>query len=170
MGIDADAQKYNDMLSGGVKVLYVMGNVPFDKRPDVDYLIVQAAHMTELAKQADVVLPAADNLESGGSVIDQLGRVKETDRAVEPPGEALPHRDIIARLAKEKGLAAVKAAKTSDAKKHAKATVKKAVVAFAKKDGMDVNVEEFNQAVNAPVINGSRLFWLKEVEKAEVLA
>jgi NADH dehydrogenase/NADH:ubiquinone oxidoreductase subunit G len=164
MGIDPDPKKYSDMLSGNVKVLYVVGDMPFHERPDVDFLIVQTSHMTELAKQADIVLPAADPLESEGSVIDYLGRFKEVRQAVAPVGDVLQHRDIIAGIAKEKGLS-VKPSKVSDTKKLSKAKVKLAIGEFKKKEGMDADLEEYMRSVNKPVITGSRLLWLKEIEK-----
>jgi len=165
MGIKADAQKYQDLLNGKAKVLYVLGNVPFTERPDVDFLIVQTAHMTDLAREADVVLPAADTLESDGTIVDYLGRLKEAKQAVTPPGDAKQHRDILAALAKEKGLD-MKAARTSDARKLARAKAKIAAGAFSKKEELDIDVEEFISAVNLAMVNGSRLFWLREVEKA----
>jgi anaerobic selenocysteine-containing dehydrogenase len=120
--------------------------------------------MTELAKQADIVLPAADPLESEGSVIDYLGRFKEVRQAVAPVGDVLQHRDIIAGIAKEKGLS-VKPSKVSDTKKLSKAKVKLAIGEFKKKEGMDADLEEYMRSVNKPVITGSRLLWLKEIEK-----
>jgi hypothetical protein len=35
-----------------------------------------------------------------------------------------------------------------------------------KKEGLDISPDEFIESVNASVINGSRLLWLKEAEQA----
>jgi NADH dehydrogenase/NADH:ubiquinone oxidoreductase subunit G len=153
------------MLAGKAKVLYVVGNMSFQERPDVDFLIVQASHMTDLVKQADIVLPAADTMESQGSVIDYLGRFKEVEQAVEPVGDSLPHRDIFVKIAKEKNIS-LKSSKTSDARKLAKAKAKLSVGEFRKKEGLDADPEQYMQAANMSVINGSRLFWLNEIEQA----
>jgi NADH dehydrogenase/NADH:ubiquinone oxidoreductase subunit G len=165
MGINPDPKKYAEMLAGKAKVLYVVGNMSFQERPDVDFLIVQASHMTDLVKQADIVLPAADTMESQGSVIDYLGRFKEVEQAVEPVGDSLLHRDIFVKIAKEKNIS-LKSSKTSDARKLDKAKAKLSVGEFRKKEGLDADPEQYMQAANMSVINGSRLFWLNEIEQA----
>ena len=154
MGIDADGKKYSDLLSGNAKVLYVIGDVPVNERPEVDFLIVQTTHMTDLASEADIVLPAADTLESSGTIVDYLGRLKEAGQAVNPPGDVLQHRDIFSRISKEMGLK-TKAAKSTEAKKLAKVKREPSVGEFIKKEELEINAEEFIRSVNKPVINRS---------------
>ncbi|MBF0467178.1 MAG: hypothetical protein HQK94_19090, partial [Nitrospirae bacterium] len=36
---------------------------------------------------------------------------------------------------------------------------------FAKAEGLDVDAAEFIEKANLPMVNGSRLLWLKETEK-----
>ncbi|UCG79054.1 MAG: molybdopterin-dependent oxidoreductase [Nitrospirota bacterium] len=167
MGIKPDPAIYKDMMAGKVKSLLVVGDVPVSKRPKVDFLAVQTSHMTDLAKKADVILPAADALESEGSIVDYLGRFKELDDAVTSPGEARQHKDIIALIAKERKYS-VKAAKSTDTRKLSKPKAKLSAGPFKKNADLDISIEKFNSEVHATVTNGSRLFWLKEVEKEAV--
>ncbi|MEW6740341.1 MAG: molybdopterin-dependent oxidoreductase [Nitrospirota bacterium] len=161
MGLTTEDKPYKEMVSGGLNLLYAIGEVPLNKRPDVDFLVVQNSHLTELAKQADIVLPSAAYLEVDGTMVDYLGRLKHVCKAVEPAGEAKSHREIFADIAKAMG-AEIKEAKESETKKLAKVKVKASVAPFARKEGFDVKVDEMIESINASVINGSRLLWLKE--------
>ncbi len=162
MGLTESGKSYKDMAQG-CGFLYAIGEVPLTERPKTDFLVVQNSHLTPLAKQADVVLPSAAFLEVDGTIVDYAGRIKNVRKAVEPAGEAKMHREIFAELAKALG-AKMKEAKESDTKKLAKAKVKVTFSPFARKEGFDVNVNEFIESVNASVINGSRLLWLKEAK------
>ncbi len=171
MGLITEGKSYKEMVSGGLNLLYSIGEVPLTQRPDVDFLVVQNSHLTELARQADVVFPSAAFLEVDGTMLDYLGRLKHVCKAVEPAGEAKPHREIFADIAKAMG-ADMKEAKESETKKLLKdlAKVKKKVSfsPFQSKEGFDVKVDEMIESINASVINGSRLLWLKETEKVAV--
>lgn len=161
MGLTTEGKSYKEMVSGGLNLLYAIGEVPLNKRPNVDFLVVQNSHMTELAKQADVVLPSAAYLEVDGTMVDYLGRLKHVCKAVEPAGEAKSHRDIFVDIANAMG-ADIKEAKEGETKKLAKVKVKASVAPFARKEGFNVKVDEMIESINASVINGSRLSWLKE--------
>ncbi|MDA8169782.1 MAG: molybdopterin-dependent oxidoreductase [Nitrospiraceae bacterium] len=164
MGLRGAGKSYKEMAAGGVKVLYTVGEVPVNERPDAEFLVVQGSHMTEIAKQADVVLPAAAYLEADGTIIDYLGRLRKICKAIGPAGEAKPHRKIFAEVAKAMG-ADLKEASEGDAKKLA-AAVKSArkLSPFQRTGGFDVKPEELIESLNASVINGSRLLWLKEAK------
>lgn len=164
MGITAEGKSYKEMTSGGLNLLYAVGEVPLNKRPNVDFLVVQNSHMTELAKQADVVLPSAAYLEVDGTIVDYLGRLRHVCKAVEPAGDAKSHREIFVNIAKTMG-ADMKETKESDTKKLSKIKVKKSVAPFERKEGFDIKPDEMIESINASVINGSRLLWLKEAEK-----
>jgi NADH dehydrogenase/NADH:ubiquinone oxidoreductase subunit G len=165
MGLTTEGKSYKEMASGGLNLLYAVGEVLLNKRPNVDFLIVQNSHMTELAKQADVVLPSSAFLEVDGTMVDYLGRLKHVCKAVEPAGEAKSHREIFADIAKAMG-AEIKEAKESEIKKLAKIKVKPALSPFERQEGLDIKADELIESINASVINGSRLLWLKETEKA----
>ncbi|WP_333653538.1 molybdopterin-dependent oxidoreductase [Dissulfurispira sp.] len=161
MGLTTEGKSYKEMASGGLNLLYAIGEVPLNKRPNVDFLVVQTSHLTELAKQADIVLPSAAYLEIDGTVVDYLGRLKHVCKAVEPAGDAKSHREIFADIAKAMGTE-IKEAKESETKKFTEVKVKASVAPFARKEGFDVKVDEMIESINASVINGSRLLWLKE--------
>lgn len=164
MGIKKEGKTYREMTTEGMKLLYAVGEVPVSGRPSTDFLIVQTSHLTELAKQADVVLPAAAYLEADGTIVDYLGRVKRVTKAVEPAGEARSHREIFVALSEAMGRP-LKDAKESETKKLAKM---KPVVTFNpfRHREFEGAANEIIQSMNMHVIDGSRLLWLTESEKA----
>ncbi|RMG73181.1 MAG: hypothetical protein D6710_03850, partial [Nitrospirae bacterium] len=70
MGIKGDGKGYREMATDGMKILYVIGDVPMKRPSGVDFLIVQNSHMTELAKEADLVIPSTTFFEASGTVVD----------------------------------------------------------------------------------------------------
>ncbi len=172
MGLKPEGRTYQEMSAtnqgltqrgkSGVKVLYALGEVPMSKRPDgLDFLVVQGSHFTALAREADVVLPAATYLESSGSIIDYLGELKTMDQAVAPRGESKSHRDIFIQLARIMG-ETLQRPTQSEIKKAAGVRVKLAPADMGKQEDLDVSPQAFLEAVNASVLNTSRLLWLKE--------
>ena len=61
--------------------------------------------------------------------------------------------------------ATLKMPKDTEVRRALKAKVKASFSAFRKDRGLDMDVERFNEDVNMSTINGSRLLWLKELEK-----
>ncbi|NOZ26310.1 MAG: molybdopterin-dependent oxidoreductase [Nitrospirae bacterium] len=167
MGLKGDGATYTEMTEKGVKkVLYAVGEVPSGRPSGVDFLIVQHSHLSGLAKEADLVLPAATHFETEGSIVDYTGRVKVLEKSVDPLGDSKPHRDIFRGVAKKMNME-LKPAKTSDVKKEKKALSTGTTPApFKKREDLSFNPEELVDALNATMINGSRLLWLKEVEQA----
>ncbi len=164
MGLTTDGKAYTEMVKGGVDVLYAIGEVPVDKRPDVNFLIVQSAYMTELAKQADIVLPASAYLESKGTIINYMGKIKELVKVVESPGIAKQHKDIFIEISRAIGSPIKELA--AEIKSAFEVSAKPKFSPFEKKQGLDVNPLEFNESIQQCVVNSSRLLWLKETEKA----
>jgi NADH dehydrogenase/NADH:ubiquinone oxidoreductase subunit G len=164
MGLASEGRKFREMVSGHSKVLYATGEVPVGKRPDTGFLVVQSSRMTELAAEADVVFPAADALESEGSIIDFMGRLKEVKKTVEPAGEARTNSDIFVAVAKAMG-SALKPVKDTEVKKALKTKAKPSFSPFKKDKNLDVDAERFVNDINKTTIDGSRLLWLKELEK-----
>jgi predicted molibdopterin-dependent oxidoreductase YjgC len=168
MGLITHGKSYKEMLSGRMKVLYTVGELPINQRPETDFLVVQNSHLTELAKQADIVLPSATFLESEGTIIDYMGRIKRLPRVIEPPAEARNHRHIFISLAKVMGKS-LKLPSDAEVKKAAAVKVKLSVGPFIRKEGFDIAPDEFIESINTSVINSSRLLWLKEaVQSASV--
>lgn len=116
MGVRPDSGKgLLDMLynSGAVNALYIMGEDPVSTFPynssiiktlkSLDLLIVQDIAMTETAKFAHVVLPAAGWAEKDGTFINAEGITQKLSKIVDPPGEALPDWQILRRLSQYMG-------------------------------------------------------------------
>ncbi|MBI5408997.1 MAG: molybdopterin-dependent oxidoreductase [Nitrospirae bacterium] len=160
LGLTTEGKTYSEMASGGVEVLYAVGEVPVANRPEVTFLIAQTSYMTELAKQADIILPAAAYLESEGTIINYLGKVKDVVKAVEPVGEAKQHKNILIELSKAVGSPIKESA--AKMKSAFQLKDKPKFNPFEKKPGLDVNPADFSEAINKSVIHSSRLVWLKE--------
>ncbi len=167
MGLTSEGKTYKEMAAGGTSLLYAVGEVPIASAPKVDFLIVQSTHLTELAKQADLVLPSAAFLEDDGSIVDYLGNLKFICQAIEPPGEAMPNTEIFAAVAKALG-AETSELGDEELDKLTRYECKICFTPFARKEGFDVKVDEMIEMLNSSVLNGTRLFWLKGVEKAAV--
>ncbi len=167
MGLTSEGKTYKEMAAGATSLLYAIGEVPITKAPKVDFLIVQTTHLTELAKQADLVLPSAAFLEDDGSIVDFLGNLKFICQAVEPPGEAMANTDILAEIATAMG-AEIAEVSDEELDNLTKYECRLKFSPFARKEGFDVKVDEMIEMVNSSVLNGTRLFWLKGVEKAAV--
>ena len=80
--------------SGKLKALYVVGANPAktlgakqaDKLGGLDLLIVQDLFLTDTAKLADVVLPAASTYEKDGTLTSTSGEIQLTHRSIDPQG------------------------------------------------------------------------------------
>jgi NADH dehydrogenase/NADH:ubiquinone oxidoreductase subunit G len=164
-GLVSKGKKFSEMVSTSSKVLYVVGEVPVGKRPETDFLVVQNAHMTDLATEADVVLPSTPPLESEGTIIDYLGRLKTVKKTIEPSGESRRHTEIFIDVAEAVGKE-IKMVKDTEIKKAAKAKEKPVFSDFKKVKGLDIDAEQFMEDINKTTVNSSRLLWLKELEKA----
>jgi len=69
----------------------------------LDFLVVHDMFLTETAKLANVVLPAASFAEKEGTFTNFEGRVQRVRRVIEPLGDSLPDWEIILRLANSMG-------------------------------------------------------------------
>jgi predicted molibdopterin-dependent oxidoreductase YjgC len=108
------SQMFEAMEEGELTALYVIGENPAASEADnqrthkllanLDILIVQDIFMTQTAKMADVVLPAANSaFESEGTVTNSERRVQRVRPALVPPGNAKDDIWIIAQLAQRLG-------------------------------------------------------------------
>lgn len=100
----------DEILSGkaGLKAAYIVGSNPAAERPDcravlknLEFVVVQELFMTETAKLADVVLPAASFAERDGTFTNLERRVQRYIKALEPIGESRPDWQIFTRLAEK---------------------------------------------------------------------
>jgi predicted molibdopterin-dependent oxidoreductase YjgC len=100
-------------MAGTVKSAYLMGADPIVSAPDpaaareflegLDFLVVQDVFLTEAAKAAQVVLPAAAFAEKDGTFTSFDRRVQRVRKAVEPPGEARADWQIVCSIASALG-------------------------------------------------------------------
>jgi len=98
---------------GKIKSMYIVGENPVLSFPNsrlvaeilasLDFLVVQDMFLTETAKLANVVLPAASFAEKDGTFTNFEGRVNRVRKAIKPIGESLPDWEIILRLADKIG-------------------------------------------------------------------
>jgi NADH-quinone oxidoreductase chain G len=97
-------------LNGELEALYVMAANPVMDHPIGDqaleklkFLVVQDLFLTETARLADVVLPAASFAEAEGTFTNVSGRVQKLHKALRPPAKVKPHGQIIVDLARAMG-------------------------------------------------------------------
>ncbi|GFE62353.1 molybdopterin-dependent oxidoreductase [Geobacter sp. AOG2] len=93
---------------GDIRALYVMGSDPLHFMPDrnrilkalqkLDLLVVQDLFLTETARLAHIVLPAAGGAEKAGSFTTVDNRVQCFPRAVVPAGDARTDGEILMKL------------------------------------------------------------------------
>ncbi|GAB4486756.1 MAG: molybdopterin-dependent oxidoreductase [Thermodesulfovibrionales bacterium] len=164
MGLVPEGKKFNEIVASKSAALYAVGDVPVSARPDTGFLIVQTPYMTDLAMQADVVLPAASPLEVSGTIVDALGRLRQVNKACDAPADARPNADILIAVSEAMG-AGLKAPKDTDIKKALKTKAKPAFTPFKRGAGADIDAEKFVETCRKSLINGSRLLWLKELEQ-----
>ncbi len=101
------------ILDGKVKSLYIIGENPILSEPqsafvkwmfrNLDLLIVQDIFLTETAKFAHVIFPAAALGEKRGTLTNAHRRIQFTEKAVNPPQDAKPDWQIIQNLANSMG-------------------------------------------------------------------
>ena len=99
---------------GSIKLLWISGTNPAVSLPELArvrkildkqdlFVVVQDCFMTETAKHADLVLPAAIWGEKTGCFTNVDRTVHISHKAVEPPGEARPDLDIFFDYAQRMG-------------------------------------------------------------------
>ncbi len=100
----------NAIPSGKLAALYIMGDDPVgsdrhlrEPLEKLDFLVVQDIFMTETAKIADVVLPAAASAEKSGTFTNIERRLQQLNKAEEPVGESRYDWDIIQDVANRMG-------------------------------------------------------------------
>ncbi|MFZ4544711.1 MAG: formate dehydrogenase subunit alpha [Saprospiraceae bacterium] len=108
-------QMYDAAIDGKLKALWLMGedNVQTDPNTqhvvkalsELDLLVVQEIFMTETAKMAHVVLPAASFLEKSGTFTNGERRIQKVQRVVEPIHGTKPDGQIIVEIMNKMGYA-----------------------------------------------------------------
>jgi formate dehydrogenase alpha subunit len=96
-----------------IKALYLVGENPALSDPDIrhvweslaklEFLVVQDIFLSETAKFAHVVLPAASFAERDGTFTNTERRVQRVRKAIKPIGDSRPDWWIICQVAKRSG-------------------------------------------------------------------
>ncbi|MBE0480548.1 MAG: formate dehydrogenase subunit alpha [Dehalococcoidia bacterium] len=99
--------------AGKIKAMYVIGENPVLSDPDaghigksldrLEFLVVQDLFLTETAKLADVVLPAASFAEKDGTFTNTERRIQRVRQVVSPVGNSRPDWRIVSDLAARMG-------------------------------------------------------------------
>jgi formate dehydrogenase alpha subunit len=94
---------------GKIKCLYIVGEDPVlsfpashmvrDALASLEFLVVQDLFLTETARLATVVLPAASFAEKDGSFTNFEGKINKIRRAIKPVGNSRPDWEIILNIA-----------------------------------------------------------------------
>jgi NADH-quinone oxidoreductase subunit G len=97
----------HEMIEADLNVLWVVGANPLKHGAErkAGFLLVQDLFLTETARQADVVLPAACAYEKNGTITNGTGEVQKLKRAIDTMG-AKPDLEIMGFIAREMGVAA----------------------------------------------------------------
>lgn len=100
-------------ITGDIRAMYIMGDNALAASPDsaavekglrnLEFLVVQDIFMSDTAKLADVVLPAAAFAEKEGTFTNTERRVQLLNKAVEPPGEARADWQIVCDISTAMG-------------------------------------------------------------------
>ena len=96
-----------------LKAIYLIGEDPVLSEPDMDhtiealknldFFVVQDIFLTETAKLAHVVLPAASFAADDGTFTNTERRVQRIRRAIPPPGNSKPDWEIVCLIARKMG-------------------------------------------------------------------
>jgi len=104
------AQLDADLAAGVLKAVWILGDeIDLDEEAlealgKLELALLSTPHDNALAERAHVVLPAASWAEVHGTFTNQKGMVQRVRAAVEPPGEARPHHELVSLVAKKLGL------------------------------------------------------------------
>jgi len=106
-------ETFHHVLDSHINAMYVVGENPVlteassrhveEALKKLDFLVVQDIFMTETAKQAHVVLPAASFAEKDGSFTNTERRVQRVRKVIEPVGNSRPDWQIISQVAQKMG-------------------------------------------------------------------
>ena len=107
-------EQFEALAQGKVKAIWILCTNPAVSAPDIDVIekalrqaelvVVQDAyHPTGTSKFAHVLLPAAQWSEKEGVMTNSERRITYMPKLVDPPGEALPDWQILARFARAMG-------------------------------------------------------------------
>ncbi len=107
------AEIFDEVYDGKINSLYLIGENPVLSEANanhaiaamekLNFLVVQDIFLTETAKMADIVLPAATFAEKNGTFTNTERRVQRVRQAIAPVGDAKPDWEIVCEIAKKMG-------------------------------------------------------------------
>ncbi|MCP4150841.1 MAG: molybdopterin-dependent oxidoreductase [bacterium] len=87
-----------------IDLLYIVGDAPFKKRPNVEFIVHQSSYPPPEALKANLILPAATWGEITGTYAGSHGKMKPFKAAVDPPGMAQGNCELFAGIAETMGI------------------------------------------------------------------
>lgn len=105
-------EMFEALNTGKLKAIWIVCTNPVVSLPNslhvekalekANFVVVQdISHNSETTKYADLLLPAAGWLEKEGTMTNSERRISHLEKGIEPPGEALPDAEIIAKFARK---------------------------------------------------------------------
>jgi NADH dehydrogenase/NADH:ubiquinone oxidoreductase subunit G len=104
MGITGVPEVGADRAVDGPEVLYALGDFNIARPENVGFLVVQATHLTGLAREADLVLPVPTPYESHGTIVDYTESLRVLAPVIAPHAESRSHREILQAIGERLGL------------------------------------------------------------------
>ncbi len=97
-GILGFSKLFRAVSSGAIKALYIVGPVPGMGKKKPEFMVVQDSHLSETARRADVILPAATFLETEGVFVNTEGRLQKFNKIMSPQGASKPDWWIVSEI------------------------------------------------------------------------
>jgi predicted molibdopterin-dependent oxidoreductase YjgC len=113
-GLDSGSREGKAPSRRKKRVVYVIGDTPPGGRPNTRYLIYQNIYPADADLAPDLVLPSVAFSEDDGTFVNGEGRIQRVNKAVNPPGQALPDWDILCRIARKMGVSGFEFETTED--------------------------------------------------------
>jgi NADH dehydrogenase/NADH:ubiquinone oxidoreductase subunit G len=144
------------------KVIYLIGEGPFEDMPPCDFLIYQNALPPPAhTREADLILPASPFTEISGTVINMEGKILAVRKATEPYGESEPDWWIINNIVEKLKKGVLKYNSLSVIQKHMKKEIKVLLDARKRVEFRKISTRtlEKRTARHAPTSKSSRKPW-----------
>jgi len=97
-------KRYNEMLDGKLKILYLTEAIPEEKLKKIEFLVIQDIYPSKIMNKADVVLPARAFIEDNGTATSLERRIQKVKQVVKEPDSTKSDWDIVCDLAKKMGV------------------------------------------------------------------
>lgn len=89
---------------GQIKALYIIGDIPWFEKSNLEFFIVQNPFFTEICELADVILPSSSWAETEGTFTNTEGRIQLLREIIKPLGNSKPDWWILTQIGKRMGI------------------------------------------------------------------